>query len=134
ERLDQLSAMPAMHVGAADLSAVRTFLDGYCLGLQDSGIAPSPLAGWRHWVEGTYRISHPAWSWVDILIHELGSEQTALRELPSLYRAFREHVAQTGVEALRSWAAQRIAEAHHGAEQYAPSPRPPSKDLGGAGS
>ena len=77
-----------MYVGRMSLRAASHYLHGYDHALEDAGCAPRPLEEWMRWVELRFLISHPAWHWTRILLHEYGTEEAAFAALPTLYRVF----------------------------------------------
>lgn len=106
--LNELALKPALFIGKADLQAVRHYIDGYCAAVQGLTGGVTPLPGWQHWVEGTFTISDPRWSWVKILKHQCGSDIEAIRALPSLLSAYRTHVAEHDSSDLAQWARRRV--------------------------
>jgi len=117
--LSSIARRPAMYVGRCSLSAVSHYLYGYCHALSDLGSNETPLDGWIHWVELRFGISHSAWHWTRILLHNYGSEQAAIEALPELHREFLAERAQIGVKGIESTLEQRLIE-EHGEPWYEP--------------
>jgi hypothetical protein len=118
-RIAQVVAKPALYVGRTDLQALRHYLDGYCAALQEVAGGVTPLAGWQHWIEGTFGISDPRWSWVLIVKSQFASEAEAIRALPGLYAAYRLHVEEHGSAGLLMWARKQLQE-KRGADHFCP--------------
>jgi hypothetical protein len=85
--LDRIARRPGIYVGRCSLWAVSCYLDGYCHALTDEG-KDDPQYGWSTWISLRYQIFHPAWHWTRILLHEFGSDQAALVQLPVLFKEF----------------------------------------------
>jgi hypothetical protein len=87
--LARIAQRPGMYVGVCSLPAVSCYLDGYCHAMMDAG-KEDPMIGFSRWIDLRYQIFHAAWHWTRILLHEFGSDEAALAQLPGLFREFSE--------------------------------------------
>ncbi len=116
--IKSISKRPGMYVGKPDLRLVSTFLYGYCFGCTESG-EEDPLISWGNWIEQKFLISHPAWHWTRILLHEYGEEDTVLEMLPVLYNEYFEMVNKIGVEGINKLLNDRFIQ-HFGTNVHKP--------------
>lgn len=118
--IKELSTRAGMYIGEPCLLRARMYLMGYGQALSDLG-KPYPLLGWQRWIEGTFGVSHPEWGWDKILRWHYGSDQDAIRQLPELYRKFREESSK--IENLSEWSKKKL-KAERGSTNYAPRNSP----------
>jgi hypothetical protein len=82
---------PGLYVGSGRMRLVRAFLDGYSIGLFESGAFSDStcFGGFAWWLQRRHGICHPAWGWDRILVHAAGSEEEAIRTLPAVFAEYR---------------------------------------------
>ena len=98
--LESISKRPGMYISSASIESVSDYLAGYCQGQIAAGEA-NPFSGWFRWVEMRFCISHPAWHWTRILLHNYGSDQASIEALSKLYLEFKndqERLEKRGME------------------------------------
>ena len=101
---------PVMYVGRCSLRDVSTYLAGYDHAMEDQGSSPLPLDGWLRWVDLRFGISHPAWHWTRILLHNYGSDRCALDALPALFEDFFRERQTNGIDAILAAHRKQLAE------------------------
>jgi hypothetical protein len=119
--LAAVARRPGMYVGSVSLKAVAHLFAGYSLACEHLG-HPNPLRGWNRWLEVRFGIFHPAWHWARILLHEYGSEPSAIAALPELFEAFDQERKQIGVDGIEARHAREFKEVRDPPKSKTPDP------------
>src|SRR5262245_38569279 len=100
--IEAISERPALFVGNCSIKRVSHYLNGYTHALRDLGYTETLLDGWREWVELKFMICSSAWHWTRILLHNYGSEESAIQVLPTLMAEYFEKLDAIGLERIQA--------------------------------
>lgn len=123
ETLGSICVRPGMFVKECDVKAVACFLDGLSMGLNSGGQENTGWEIFQSWVQGKFGISHPAWHWTDILLHETGSHKEALGIVAGVYDELVEFLKSHSSDEVDQWSAAQVS-ARRGNKLFAPTETP----------
>lgn len=118
--LEAIAKKPGLYVGRLSIDAVSHYLSGYEHALSDLGAEIIPLDGWMEWVQFRFLIRSAAWGWPRILLHVYGSDEAAIKALPSLHKEFMSDRQRLGIDGIELEQKRRLIEAY-GEDWHEPS-------------